>query len=497
MSGPVNEKIVDRDKFIDISSHSIRRLRSEKLASKFSKNKLKDIKIKIKDLRSSKLDNRGRQELMFEISRDITDLNGSKKSLRVDQLEFFTGVMEKYKDLYPSTFEALSEKPGLMAEYAKEFEILELLQKDESKSVWKVMNKETSDESQLTVYPITGKLDSEKLLNSFSSWTRLEHPDIQRLRGVHIKRKSYAVESEVTGTITLADFISGTDSRAALFAAYQISEGLQYAHSIGVCHPALSPYSVIVSDKWGMKISDWNISTGQMSEGSGIMHIKDVARSYLPPELLTEENNMPGETSDVYSLCRITLDLLTGGDSAGKDIEKINMDNTLRSMLKFGLSEDPDKRVTITQFAQTLGKILNTDKTSTPETLTSIESGSTAPSEMVKGKRDNQGENAAASGNNITENGFHGDEASSERIPDDPVRRTAAEIRSLVPEAKYEPILHLIEKNENEIFQRYPNLRDNVKQIELSLKAVVKIPMALSKNEIEVKLLDFARMLEG
>jgi len=101
--------------------------------------------------------------------------------------------------------------------------------------------------------------------------------------------------------------------RAAVGVALQITDALLEAHERGVIHRDIKPQNVLVTEKGGVKVTDFGITRAAASATSSVATSTGAVLGtvdYMSPEQARGEP--VGPTSDLYSLGIVLYEMLTG-----------------------------------------------------------------------------------------------------------------------------------------------------------------------------------------
>ncbi|XP_077518932.1 TBC domain-containing protein kinase-like protein isoform X1 [Amblyomma americanum] len=91
----------------------------------------------------------------------------------------------------------------------------------------------------------------------------------------------------------------------------EVLEALDYLHSRGIIHRALSPSSILLDDKQQVKLSNYGLC--HMTENGRTVPFPLGTPKYLAPEILTQERrSLQGPKADIWSLGIITVELALG-----------------------------------------------------------------------------------------------------------------------------------------------------------------------------------------
>jgi serine/threonine protein kinase len=118
----------------------------------------------------------------------------------------------------------------------------------------------------------------------------------------------------------------------------QIAEVIRFAHDKKVVHRALSPHSILVTDRHGdrphIKVFNWQVGYRQGSSTAGVSRevtatshvdrlVEDASTAYMAPEALSDAEST-GEHLDVFSLGVIAYHLFSGAPPAANGLELSN-----------------------------------------------------------------------------------------------------------------------------------------------------------------------------
>lgn len=91
----------------------------------------------------------------------------------------------------------------------------------------------------------------------------------------------------------------------------QVVEALDYLHSNGIVHQALSPSSILLDDMHQVKVANYGLC--HMTEHGKTVPFPLGTPKYLAPEVLTrEKRSLQGPKADIWSLGIIILELALG-----------------------------------------------------------------------------------------------------------------------------------------------------------------------------------------
>lgn len=89
----------------------------------------------------------------------------------------------------------------------------------------------------------------------------------------------------------------------------QISSGIEYLHSINVCHRDMKLENVIIDDQNNVKIIDFGF--GSCGQQTKLLSFFCGTPSYMPPEIVMKKDYL-GSSADIWSIGILLFTLLTG-----------------------------------------------------------------------------------------------------------------------------------------------------------------------------------------
>ena len=127
------------------------------------------------------------------------------------------------------------------------------------------------------------------------------------------------------GFVRLDAFVSAAQSkldvRERIKIAVQVAQTVQFAHNKGVVHRALSPYSVLIDERFphastpDTRLLDWHLAASEGATTGGTIHLADWQAGertlFLAPEALADATTCR-EEADVFGLGALLGFLLTG-----------------------------------------------------------------------------------------------------------------------------------------------------------------------------------------
>jgi len=150
----------------------------------------------------------------------------------------------------------------------------------------------------------TGKL----FLREVSIWRELRHGNIVRLHDANLTPYPY-IEMELCDR-SLEDLEKPLPAERVAELAFEIAEGLKYAHSKGIIHRDLKPSNVLLRGP-KPKISDWGLA--KILFESGTTTVTAMTPYYASPEQISPSRfGGVDERTDVWQLGVLMYELATG-----------------------------------------------------------------------------------------------------------------------------------------------------------------------------------------
>jgi serine/threonine protein kinase len=214
------------------------------------------------------------------------------------------------------------------------YEILEPIGEGGFAIVYKARRKNDS----LLVAIKVPKVPDKNFVKELAVWSHLNHPNIVKLIDYDINPRPYMVMELMNGTLHGKTFDKDTATRIIL----DVLSGLKYAHEKGIIHRDIKPSNILLDANGRAKISDW-----------GIAKFSDITTSaneaytpiYAAPEQLDTRLGPIDEKTDVYQVCEVFYEILTGRPVfQGSGIyevysKKLNMQFTLPSSINPDLKD--------------------------------------------------------------------------------------------------------------------------------------------------------------
>lgn len=490
----------DTRTFVRLSTYSVRKLQSVRGLSQYSRNRLKKLQLKIKDLKSPALRPKDRRELIFEISSEIEKSENFGMILSRKYLSYFSSLVSDYKKEFPELFVLKNPGQAMLSEFRSKFELVQKIYEKDTVQKWKVINRETAEDSVLSVHRIPEDFHPESFYASFSGWRQMEHRNILRLRNIFAFPDVYGIETEPTSETDLGGVSRPMKLGDALFMAYQIIQGLHYAHSMNVPHLALTPEDVILSQSGGIKIGGWNKSQLVKQAIAEKKTPPFLSEFFTAPELLGPETGKPTPSADMYSLAKIICYLLSdptapkpSDKGGGKDgMEEINSmvdglkipDSEMKTILRLCLVASPENRPSAQEFISVLARFLELGGDE------QVDAGRSHEESSITSEAPQLSKAVAASETNRVTVGKPSEDSSTEIL----LRSIAKEIRKQLDRAKYDAILLTLKNREKEILAAYPNLKESIGVTKSNLSAIIRFP-TVPREEVITKVKDLIAAL--
>jgi serine/threonine protein kinase len=209
------------------------------------------------------------------------------------------------------------------------YEILETISESGFAIVYKARRKNDS-------LLVAIKVPDKNFVKELAVWLNLNHPNIVKLLDYDINPRPYMVMELMNGTLHGKTFDMDTATRIIL----DVLSGLKYAHEKGIIHRDIKPSNILLDANGRAKISDW-----------GIAKFSDITTTngaftpiYAAPEQLGTRLGPIDEKTDVYQVCEVFYEILTGrpvfqGDVSEVYSKKLNKQFTLPSSINPDLKD--------------------------------------------------------------------------------------------------------------------------------------------------------------
>jgi len=181
------------------------------------------------------------------------------------------------------------------------------------------------------------KVPDKDFVKELAVWLHLNHPNIVKLLDYDVNPRPYMVMELMNGSLHGKTFDKDTATRIIL----DVLSGLKYAHEKGIIHRDIKSSNILLDANGRAKISDW-----------GLAKFSDITTSaneaftliYAAPEQLDTHLGPIDEKTDVYQVCEVFYEILTGrpvfqGDVIEVYSKKLNMQITLPSSINPDLKD--------------------------------------------------------------------------------------------------------------------------------------------------------------
>lgn len=160
----------------------------------------------------------------------------------------------------------------------------------------------------------------EIIFKRVTRWGRLDHPNLQRLRGVKMTPTQLHLAYESEGVGTLAEYLSlhPNTSRSSLL--LDVAKGLEYLHSLQIPHGDLRSANVVVDRSGRARLTDYGLApiTSDPSFTIAATPGSIGTSRWLAPEIITPTRKgrvMPmveSKPADVFAFGMLAVELFTG-----------------------------------------------------------------------------------------------------------------------------------------------------------------------------------------
>jgi tetratricopeptide (TPR) repeat protein len=194
------------------------------------------------------------------------------------------------------------------------------------------------------------------LTHEFQLLATVRHPNIVSVLdyGFDTNGQPFFTMEFLGDAVTVKEYARTSDNRHLIQLFWQSLQALRYLHRRGILHRDLKPDNMLVLPDGTLKLLDFGLATvrGQVDDQHMVGTIP-----YLPPEVLDGQPH--SEVSDLYTLALIIYELLNGSypfPTAALDdlitairiepinVEKLVVDNAVKTILKTLLSKTPEAR---------------------------------------------------------------------------------------------------------------------------------------------------------
>ena len=184
--------------------------------------------------------------------------------------------------------------------------------------VWRARDERNGDEVALKrLHPIVfgSRNGRRRLEREFRALKALRHPNVVRVRNLHVARDDAALVLDYVDGPSLAERLAGgsrlTPAEAVTIAS-DVAAALSAAHEAGIVHRDVKPGNVLLTDDGHAQLTDFGIAhaDGDDTAVTATGLLVGTLR-YIAPEQLRGEPATP--SSDLYSLAAVTYEMLAGG----------------------------------------------------------------------------------------------------------------------------------------------------------------------------------------
>jgi len=202
------------------------------------------------------------------------------------------------------------------------YEVLEPIGEGGSAIVYKARREKDS----LLVAIKVPKVPDKDFVKELAVWLNLNHPNIVKLLDYDINPLPHMVMELMKGSLQGKTFDKDTATRIIL----DVLSGLKYAHEKGIIHRDIKPSNILLDANGRAKISDWGIA--KFSDITTSTNNEAFTFIYAAPEQLDTQLGPIDEKTDVYQVCEVFYEILTGspvfqGDPREVYSKKLNYAN--------------------------------------------------------------------------------------------------------------------------------------------------------------------------
>ncbi|BCS92346.1 tetratricopeptide repeat protein [Metallosphaera javensis (ex Sakai et al. 2022)] len=199
------------------------------------------------------------------------------------------------------------------------YTILEKLGEGGFATVYRARDRE-GNEVAVKVY----KASIKDFVKEVAVWEILNHPNIVKLLDYDVTPLPHVVMELMKGG-TLSDKRFGRDEAVKIM--IDVLEGLKYAHSKGIVHRDIKPSNILLDGYKRAKITDWGIA--RIMDKSTTSRDLSVTLLYASPEqlsrLMGDVSVTVDEKSDIYQVCEVFYEILTGRPPFEGDLSEVAM----------------------------------------------------------------------------------------------------------------------------------------------------------------------------
>ena len=196
------------------------------------------------------------------------------------------------------------------------YEILDVLDATVSGVTYKVRNQLAGRFEALKILPSELREDRERVerfLREAKAHGRLTHPNIAAFYNAMEIEDELVMTMELVPGMTIEQrLMQGTVKlEQALHYAMQVLDGLAFAHENGVVHRNISPSSIMVMPKGGVKIIEFGSAKAVTDPRLTLTGMVLGPMHYIAPEQVKGLPTVDART-DIYSLGMVLYELVTG-----------------------------------------------------------------------------------------------------------------------------------------------------------------------------------------
>ncbi|MDH4210412.1 MAG: UvrD-helicase domain-containing protein [candidate division WOR-3 bacterium] len=210
----------------------------------------------------------------------------------------------------------------------------------------------------------------------------LNHPNIVRFYNIDFIENKFVLVMEYVEGNNLRDIITegGIDIRKSISILVQLADALAYAHGCRVLHRDLKPENILISKKKGESIKITDFGLAKFIRADSISASTAGTPIYMAPESWAGSYS---EKSDIWSLCVILYEMLTGAPPFLDD----NLDGLKRKIEKARFTSPAVLRHNIPeQIEKIILSALTTDPLSRPS-IAEIQDRITQMDEGIRGEK--------------------------------------------------------------------------------------------------------------
>jgi serine/threonine protein kinase len=182
------------------------------------------------------------------------------------------------------------------------YEILETI----GEGGFAIVYKARREKDSLLVAIKVPKVPDKDFVKELAVWLQLNHPNIVKLLDYDINPRPYMVMELMKGLLQGKTFDKDTATRIIL----DVLSGLKYAHEKGIIHRDIKPSNILLDANGRAKISDWGIA--KFSDIPTSTNNEAFTLTYAAPEQLDTHLGPIDEKTDVYQVCEVFYEILTG-----------------------------------------------------------------------------------------------------------------------------------------------------------------------------------------